>query len=75
MTFLLRKLFDSRFPDYERMGGTLLTHRIKDYIVDILPSIFMDTNALDLLEMVKREVSLMKRLHTHKKERDLQEQE
>ena len=56
---LLRRIFENRVDDYEKLGGNLIHTRIKDYIVDILPSTYMEPSALDFLEITRREALLV----------------
>ena len=57
---LLRKLFAKKIKEYERMGREILQVRVRDYIIDIMPSMFMDISGLNFLEIVRREAIAIK---------------
>lgn len=56
---LLRRLFSHKIEDYDKLDGNLIHTRIRDYIVDILPSTFMEPCGLDFLEITRREAILV----------------
>jgi len=56
---LLKRIFGPKIKGYKDLNGIPLQTRVRDYVIEIQPSVIMETSGLGFLEIVRREAYLV----------------
>lgn len=56
---ILKRIFKPKIKEYEELNGVNLQTRVRDYVIEIQPSVIMETSGLGFLEIVRREAFLV----------------
>ena len=57
---ILKRIFQKKIDNYVELNGTNLQVRVRDYVIEIQPTVIMETSGLGFLEIVRREAVLVK---------------
>jgi len=58
----LSQIFKPRYKNYDNMGGTPIQTRVRDYLIQMHPSVVIETNGIDFLQIVEKEALLIQNL-------------
>lgn len=56
---ILKRIFKPKIKKYVELSGVNLQTRVRDYVIEIQPSVIMETSGLGFLEIVRREAYLV----------------
>lgn len=56
---ILKRIFKPKIKGYLELNGVNLQTRVRDYVIEIQPSVIMETSGLGFLEIVRREAYLV----------------
>lgn len=59
---ILKRIFNNKVNNYQDLNGTHLQTRVRDYVIEIQPSVIMETSGLGFLEIVRREANLVRNM-------------
>ena len=57
---ILKRIFQKKIDNYVDLNGTNLQVRVRDYVIEIQPTVIMETSGLGFLEIVRREAVLVR---------------
>ena len=57
---MLKRIYCPQIKGYTELNGINLQTRVRDYVIEIQPSVIMETSGLGFLEIVRREAYLVK---------------
>lgn len=57
---ILKRIFQKKIDNYVELNRTNLQVRVRDYVIEIQPTVIMETSGLGFLEIVRREAVLVR---------------
>ena len=57
---ILKRIFQKKIDNYVDINGTNLQVRVRDYVIEIQPTVIMETSGLGFLEITRREAVMVR---------------